>query len=283
MKKGTSFFYIFLLILVAFLCTCKVSVEETDLLRKPDVDLSDKQVTIIIQKINSETDYINIYRKTTTEKDPPEEKIGIIYPSNNDDMTYRFIDTLVFEDESYSYRVRYHDDSGYRYTEWSNEIDIENINYAYAPDKKLAYQVPDNTRFLYDDTNFTLTISGTVTNPEISNFTNDYQPMLIVSSEDATQVFKISTQALTNSEAITLRDRLPLDFMDKTITIEGIVAQQNEYYNPDELDENKKKIKLIRWTPPTSIKIAGHSENTLYIPSSAASAGTDYSANIIYK
>lgn len=280
MKKGIAFFYIFLLILATFLCSCKVSVEDKNLMRKPDVDLSDKQVTIIIQKINSDTDYINIYRKSTTTRDAAEERIGIIYPENNDDMTYRFIDTLVYEDETYSYKVRYHDNSGYRYSEWSNEIEIENINYAYAPDKKLAYQTPDNTRFLYNDTNYTLSISGTITNPEISNFTNDYQPMLIVSSEEATQVFKIRPQALTNGEIITLRDRLPASFMDKTITIKGIVAQQTEYYNPDETDDNKKKVKLIRWTPPTSIKIAGRSENTLFIPSSAASAGTDYSLNI---
>lgn len=280
MKKGIAFFYIFLLILTTFLCSCKVSVEDKNLMRKPDVDLSDKQVTIIIQKINSDTDYINIYRKSTTTRDAAEERIGIIYPENNDDMTYRFIDTLVYEDETYSYKVRYHDNSGYRYSEWSNEIEIENINYAYAPDKKLAYQTPDNTRFLYNDTNYTLSISGTITNPEISNFTNDYQPMLIVSSEEATQVFKIRPQALTNGEIITLRDRLPASFMDKTITIKGIVAQQTEYYNPDETDDNKKKVKLIRWTPPTSIKIAGRSENTLFIPSSAASAGTDYSLNI---
>ena len=296
MKKGSSFLFISLLILTGILVSCKVSVEDSHLSRKPDIDLSEKQVTLIIHKINSDTDYINVYRKETSKSDAPELCIGIVYPQKTDEITYRFIDTLVHEDTKYTYKVRYHDKSGYQYSEWSNEIDIEDFVNAYSFDKKLEYVASSDSRFIFDKTDYTLKITGTITSPEIRGFDSyilpsgvpdtvenrlySYQPMLILSYEDVKQVFKISRNSISNSEPITLRDRIPLSFMDKPIKVEGILAQKIEYVNPEETDQDKLTPKIIRWTAPTYIKVMGHGDNEIKIPSSAEAAGYDYSRRI---
>ncbi len=280
MKKGTSFFYCSLLLFCALFFSCKVSVEETNLLRKPDVDISSKQVTVIIHKINDSTNYINIYRKELSESDAEEYNIGIIFPSDTNEMTYRFIDTLIHENAEYTYQVRYHDESGYRYSAWSNEIIIENCTDAYDADKNLTYQVSDDTRFYFDKTDYQLTIDGIITNPEISNFSRDYQPMLIISYDDIRQVFKINPEVLTGNKAIALREKLPLSFMDKTIKVEGILAQLTEYENPEEEDEEKKVPRVIHWTNDTFIKVSGQTDNKIYVPSSAGEAGLDNSRKI---
>ena len=277
MKKESSIFSIFAIILGIFLCSCKVSVEDTNLSRKPDIDITEKQVTLIIHKINSETDYINVYRKDTSKTDSTEICIGIVYPQKTDEITYRFIDTLVYEDEKYIYKVRYHDKSGYQFSEWSNEIYIEDFIDAYDTSKHLSYNVPDNSRFYYDVTDYSLTLSGTIGLPDIQNFEDEYQPMLILSYDDIRQVFKIRPQAISNNEPITLRDRIPLTFMDRTIRVEGIVAQKTEWINPDEEDEDKKIPKMIRWTIPSYIKVSGKNDNEITVPSSAQTAGIDYS------
>ncbi len=280
MKKGTSIFYCFIIFLCSLLCCCKVSVEETNLLRKPDVDLSSKQVTVIIQKINDTTDYINIYRKDLTLKEDQEFNIGVIFPSETDEMTYRFIDTLIQENSEYTYQIRYHDESGYRYSAWSNEILIEDHADAYDADKILSYQVSDDTRFYFDTTDYQLTIDGIITEPEISNFSRDFKPMLIISYDDVRQVFKFNPEVFTSNKAISLRDKLPLSFMDRTIKIEGILAQQTEYENPEEEDEEKKIPKVIHWTADTYIKVSGYPDNEIYVPSSAGEAGLDNSRKI---
>ena len=63
MKKGTFVFYTLFLFLCFFISACKVEVQDQKLLQKPDIDISDKQVTLIIHKISSTTGYINIYRQ----------------------------------------------------------------------------------------------------------------------------------------------------------------------------------------------------------------------------
>lgn len=277
MKKRSSFFYCLLLVLTSFICSCKMSVEETNLVRKPDVDLSNKQVTIIIHKISNTTDYINIYRKDESVSDGKEETIGILYISDTDEITYRFIDILVHENSEYSYKVRYHDKDGYHNSAWSNVITIEDHNDAYDADKKLAYQVSEEARFIFDSTDYQLTFDGEITNPEISNFDRDYQPMLILGYDNVKQVFKINATVLTSYKPISLRDKLPLTFMDKKIKVEGILAQKTEYMNPDEGDEEKRIPKVIHWTPPTYIKVSGQADNEIYVPSSAGTAGIDYS------
>ena len=104
MKKGTSFFYTFISIICLALCSCNISLVDTDLMSKPEVDCSDNQVTISIHKINSGTDYINVYRK---ESDDEEVICGIIFPKDlsNKSTLYYFIDSLVKTNKKYQYKI----------------------------------------------------------------------------------------------------------------------------------------------------------------------------------
>lgn len=279
MKKGTFVFYTLFLFLCFFISACNVEVKDPKLLQKPDVDISDKQVTLIIHKISATTSYINIYRQEITDDETPADivNIGIIYPNaiTNDDKTYRFIDNLVHSKTDYIYRVRYADKDGYQYTNWTNVVSIdEEFQGAYPPAVNLTYQCPSTIAFTYDETDYKLILSGSVTAPAITDF-SDYQPMLIVNNMLKTEVFKISTTALSQRDPIYLKDHLSADFLDRPIIIEGIVAQKNEYVNPT-APMNERVLKAVYWTEPKKIKINAYSDNIITVPSVHNTAGFDY-------
>lgn len=283
MKKRTLFFCILVSIFAALFLSCKVDVADKNLLLKPDIDVTSKQVTLIVHKISNDTSYINVYRETIddTQEINPMYNIGMIYPKavGSDEQTYRFIDKLVNVDSTYRYRARYFDADGYHYTEWSNTITIEtDFEEAYAKTTTLSYKASDTIGFTFDEINYTLKLNGALTVPAIRSF-NTYQPMLIVSNGLASQVFKISPETLTQREPISLKDRLPTEFMDKTIIIMGVLAQDTEYVNPEAAAADRI-IKNIHWTAPTNIKVNGYSDNALFIPSSTANTGLDYTSSV---
>ncbi len=276
MKKGTSFIYITVSILCLMLCTCKLSLEDTELFQKPDLDLSNRQVTLIIPKLNNSTDYINIYRKQSNNDD---EVVGLIFPKDlpSGDSTYRFIDDLVVEGKKYKYQVRYHDNKGFQYSHWTDEIKIQNITNAYTESQELTYTV-GSAKLTFSSEDTKLQVTGTITAPsDIPNFSTEYTPALIIKTSDKTQVFDVSQDFITGSDFVTLRGMLPLSFMDTPITIVGLIAQKKEYVDPNETDETKRVIKFIRWTSLTSININGHRDNTITVPSQSGAAGYDYS------
>jgi len=279
MKKTAFIFFSCFIIFLFF--SCNVDIKDTNLLIKPDIDISTQQTIVIVHKVNNDSSYINIYRQEVSNDDEvkPVYNIGLLYPKSIDtnEITYRFIDELVFKDTSYRYRARYCDEDGYHYTDWSNVIKVEsNFPTAYDSNKKIVYTGPSDIGFTFDEINYTLKLSAALTAPEIQSFT-DYQPMLIVNNGVNTQVFKISSDCLTNRQAITLKDRLPIDFLDRNIIIEGVLAQKYEYINP-EADAASRIIKSIHWTLPTKIKVNGYSDNIICIPSSLASSGLDYTS-----
>lgn len=282
MKKRTLIFYILVSVITAVFLSCKVDVADKSLLIKPDIDLTSKQATLIIHKISNETSYINVYRQTIDDslENNPVYNIGVIYPKTVDsnEQTYRFIDKLVNVDSVYRYRARYFDSDGYHYTDWSNSITIESdFEEAYPKSTALYYKASDSIGFTFEDTNYTLKLSGALTLPSIRSF-SDYQPMLIVSNGLSTQVFKIPPESLTQREIITLKDRLPVEFLDRTIVIIGVLAQKTEYTNPEAAAADRI-IKSIHWTAPTSIKVNGYSDNAILIPSSKANSGLDYTSS----
>lgn len=279
MKKGTFIFCTFFLFLCFFISACKVEVKDPKLLQKPDVDISDKQVTLIIHKISATTSYINIYRQEITDDEEPADiiNIGIIYPNStpNDDKTYRFIDKLVHTKSNYIYRVRYADSDGYQYTNWTNAVTIEEeFEGAYPPSANLTYQCPSTVAFTYNDTAYKLTLSDPLISPAITDF-SEYQPMLIVNNVLKTEVFKIAPEALSQREPIFLKDHLSADFLDRPIIIEGIVAQKNEYVNPS-APVTERILKAVYWTEPKKIDINAYSDNIITVPSAQNTAGFDY-------
>ena len=274
MKKEKLWFLV-----ISFMClilsTCKISVEDTDLMQKPDYDRSSKQVTLIIHKINSDTDYINIYR---SEAGGSEIACGLLFPSDwpSSNQTYPFSDLLVKEEKKYKYRARYHDSKGYHYTNWTEEILIEGITDAYEYSDTLTYS-GSSARFNFDSTDYTLALNTALTAPTaITDFDTHYKPMLLISKSDETQVFAVDQDFIEANKSISLRGLLPLSFMDRPIKILGILAEKKELFNPDETDESKQHTKFIYWTEPLPLKIYGKSDNTITVPAESGAAGHIY-------
>ena len=286
MKKGFSLFCIISALLCFSLLGCKLKVEEEkeELVQKPDLRNIDGRVTLIIPKINSKTYYINIYRKDGSN----EEIVGVIYPKEipSEDITYDFIDKLVIENEEYKYQIRYHDSDGFHYSDWSDELKVQNITGAYPAGTVLVYGLENtNTKFQFSETDFTLkVIHGAITAPSaITNFSTDYIPALVIKSGSDIRAFEIKTDPedfLNGTNPISMRGLLPNDFKDKDISIVGLVGETKEYINPAETDETKLIAKYIRWTPVKSISVSGHSGGTIMVPSESGSKGHDLSRSV---
>lgn len=275
MKKVTSYVYIILAFMGITFFSCNLRLEDTSLSDKPGVNVTSNQITLIIPKISADTKYINVYRR---DKDNDTiVNIGVLYHPQaleNDNKNYCYIDTLVTTGKFYDYRVRYYSRGEYTYSEWSDKIKIETGTASYASTYHLSYQA-NNATLIYDRTNYTLTIDGTIIEPDFSEFTSEhYKPMLIIKSPDATQAFEINSTA--DGTVITLRGMLPLDFLDKDLTIEGIVGQKTIYDDPTK-PEDERQIKSVVWTAPTVITLFGAGSNKINVPAQTGSAGLDYS------
>lgn len=267
MKK--IFLSLLVLIPVFAVLSCKFKLKEEELLPKPTVRYN-KEVTISILKKSSTTKYINIYRKDKTEDS--ETPIGIVYPKS--DESYIFSDDLVFSNHEYSYRVRYSDEDGYTYTEWSDPVKITD---GYSEYDKLKYS--DKTlSFKLDETNYSLKIIGEVYLPEIEDFEKDYKPMLIISCPAKTQLFELSS--LEENTIIPLRGNLPSDFIARDITIKGILAQKVTYTKSE--NDSKKDIESILWTEPSEVTVLNSKGNTIFIPELSGSDGIDYSRSAAF-
>lgn len=271
MKKGTSFFTVISIMCLVF-CTCNISLEDTDLMRKPDIYPSSKQVTLTIHKINSSTDYINVFR---SESGGSEITCGLIYTKDHPNATtYPFSDTLIKEGKKYKYRVRYHDSKGYYYSAWTDELKIQDID-AYNSSAVLTY-TDSGAKFSINTTDYTISLTSALTAPTVITDFDKYIPMLIATAEGKTQLFELNDDFISATDSISLQGILPLDFMDRDIAITGILAQKKEMLHPDEADESKKIMQFIRWTEPLELAIQGKRDNIVNIPSQSGQAGLDY-------
>lgn len=274
MKKRSSFFVFLIAILSLSVFSCKIKIEDTELFDKPLVNVTSKQVTLIIPKMSNDTDYINVYRRD--KKNDKIINIGIIYPDalENDGKNYSYIDELVKKGHSYDYRTRYHTNGEYFYSEWSDNIEIKTTYNFYADSDVLVYK-PGSSYLLYNKDDYTLTITGTITAPTaITDFSTDFTPMLIIKSKKVTQVFKIPS--IADTYKIPLRTILPLDFMDTPITIEGLVGQKNIYVDAS-VPDDERVTKTVIWTEPAAIEVQGAgSEKKITVKSQSGNEGLDY-------
>lgn len=278
MKKGTLFSFFLITIIGFTVSSCKLKVEDANLYDKPGVNVTAKQVTLIIPRINTETKYINVYRRDKQNDDVI--NIGILYHPlalENDKKNYSYIDSLVKTGHSYEYRVRYNIKGEYFLSEWSDRIEIKDDYDFYDDSVEFAYQT-DNAKMIFEKTDNTLTIEGTITEPTFEEFASEhYKTMLIIKSDKATQAFEISSTA--NNTQIPLIGLLPNSFLDTDISVEGIVGQKIIYADDDEnIPENERQIKSIIWTEPAAIEIEGAgSAKKIKIASQTGSEGLDYS------
>ena len=285
MKKGTSFILLFAAILGITFSSCKLKVEDENLYDKPAVSITKDQVTVVISRVSVDTKYINIYRRD--KQNDEVYNIGILFHPEallEDNKNYIYVDSLVKEDHSYDYRVRYRINDEYFYSEWSNTIEVTSENNAYEESVNLTYQANGAT-LIYEKTDFTLKIDGNMTAPDFPEFsTENYKPMLIFKSDKLTQAFEIAS--IADDTIIELRGLLPSEFLDTNISILGIVAQKIIYDDDtfeddadgDGIEDNKKAKKTIVWSEPTELDLIGAgSSKTIYIPSQSGTAGLDYS------
>lgn len=260
---------------IPLILSCNFSFTSADLLTKPDVEAKNSIITISIPRQSDDTKYINIYRKDVDDSDENVINIGLIYPSAMDTVgsSYLFSDSLIYKEHTYTYMVRYAEGDEYYYSEWSNEVTTDG---GYDVDKTLKYK-DNSATFTISETDYTLTLMGDILNPDIPEFSdenNPYEPKLIVSANDKTQVFSIGE--LTDNTIIPLRGLLPSHFLDTEVTIIGVVAQKTEYLPQDDPDA-EPIVKRIFWTEPTEIKLSGFQNKTVYIPSANGDDGVDFS------
>lgn len=276
MKKGTSLFFISIAILGITLFSCKLKIEDTDLYDAPLAHITESQITIVIPKMNSDTKYINIYRRDKTDNNEI-INIALLYQPlalEKDNKTFIYTDSLVLQNHSYDYMVRYYSDGEYYYSAWSEIIEVETGTYSYPAGTSLKFET-SGAKLIYEKSNHTLTINGTITIPGITNFATEYYPMLIIKSETATQTFLISS--IADGTDIPLVGMLPQEFLDTDITIQGIVGQKLEF---DDISKpvNEWQLKSVSWTEPAPITVIGAgSSKIINIPSQNGSEGFDYS------
>ena len=291
--------------------SCNFKFGDPSLLTEPTVDYANSILTISIPRQSKSTQYINVYRQDVTDAKEDEYdsvdiiNIGLILPENltSGGNSFQFQDSLVKKSHKYRYRVRYCESSGYYSTEWSAPVEISSVN-AYESDAVLTY-IADSLSFDYDETYFTLTLSGTVTTPKVIS---DFTPALIVKIVDSqtVKVFEISNDSITSQKAISLRGILTSDFFDSNIQILGIVAQKKQYANEDsdvdiaslssgdsssssaegetssesEEEEDEKPIMRIIWTEPVSIPVTGHDDNILSLSAYTSTEVFDFSQSV---
>lgn len=218
--------------LLLFLSSCNFSYEPINQSSPPTVDYNNKAIVISIPKKINTAKYISIYRIDTTENSSNDENeniqnIGILYPQFSDTVGAAFIfyDSHILKNHSYKYQIRYTDSDEYIYTKWSNDIIAKD---GYDSTIQMTYDTK-NAYLSYDDTFYSLKISGEIIPPTIENFDEDFKPMLIIKTEEKTQVFPV--QSIEEGSTLQLRGILPSSFLDRPITIVGIVPQKNTYVN----------------------------------------------------
>ncbi len=282
MKKGTSFFYIFIAILGITFSSCNFKLKESNNYNKPDVKLTDKEIIIVIPCINTKTKYINVYRRDKINDEVV--NLGVLFHPEAleaDHKNYYFIDETVERTHTYDYRARYCISGKYYYTDWSEEKEIPDStvfyadgSYSFAYNAQSAEVIIDNPNGIY-----TMEFSGTITEPDFPDFNStDYKPALIVSSETTTQTLLLTS--ITSGSPMKLTDFLPSIFLDTDIKIEGIVGQKIEYDDPSK-PADEQKIKSIIWTQPAAIAVDGYNpEGTINIPSITGIDGHDYSRSV---
>ena len=281
MKKGTSIFLFLITFLGITLFSCKLEFDDTNLYDKPGVDLSDKQVTLIIPKVNSKTKYLNVYRR-----DKETDVVTTIALLNhplallNDNKNYRFIDKLIKDGHSYDYRVRYNIDGEYYYTKWSDVIEIKASEFdsCYFESVNLTFKTT-GVSLKYNKDKQTIEINGTIVEPDFPEYiTDSYYPMLIIQSETATQTFALPS--IASGTTLPLLGLLPPEFQDTELTINGIVGQKM-IFDDDSKPIEDRLIKEVIWTEPTAIKVTGvGSSQKIVVPSQLGTDGFDYSASI---
>lgn len=250
--------------------SCNLVLQEEKIYEKPTVKVGKAEIFVAVPYIDNTTKYINVYRKDKDEN--VEVSLGVLYPAAFDGSIYNFVDSYVKKDHTYSYKARYSTEDGYAYTHWSDEIKAEG---GYDEAAKLSYS-SSSAYLKLNESDYSLQVNGEITSPDISDFDEKFSPMMIVSNGTKTEVFKVDS--IEDKAIITLRGRIPEDFLNKNITIVGITAQ---VISLKDKDDKNSRIENLYWLPPMEIQVQDKKNNTFVVPSLDGSDGIDYSRNVI--
>ncbi len=277
MKKRIFLLYIFIAFAAFILSSCQLTITDTELLTKPGVSNSTTKnsINISISKLNNETKYIHIYRQDTSLEKPDTVIIGLLYPEafEASENSYIFPDELLYKNHTYKYKVRYCDNDGYHYTEWSNEIKVSENQSAFDDTVNFEYISNSTVYFWYHDEFYTISLNGELGMPAFEG-SEEFSPMLIVESAEKTQLFLLPS--LEDSTTLNLRGGiLPSDFLGTPLKFPGIVGQKKIYANPD-AEEADKIVKFVIWTPATAIPLQNYSDQII-IPTLEGNTGIDFS------
>lgn len=261
------------------LISCNFTVEDTSLLNKPDIEETSAGIGVRIPVLNATTQYINLYRRDVTDTNTGTNakiiSLGILFPQviGNQTSSYFFEDINIYKTHKYQYYVRYTDNDGISYTSaWS---DVAKAKSGFDSEIPLTYNT-STVKFSFNEKNQTLKIHGTILPPGIPDFNENYVPVISVKSDTASEVFELGE--LSEDEPINLRGILSSDFMDKEITIIGILGQKKEYIDTTNTVQAKtKQVKRIIWTEPAEMNITGHKDGKITIKSDSGTNGYDYS------
>lgn len=279
--RFSKILFSFMVISISLL-SCKIELEEEIKFAPPTCNADNgSSVSISLKKYNSDTEYINIYRKDITDgnSNEPFINIGLIFPENlsEEKEVNTFTDKLVKNGHSYIYYARIFDGEKYIKTQESNKVKIPNDASCFNDTDTFTYDI--SATFTYSKEDYTITIEGTVTPSTLLPISTGYKPVLIVSSSKKSETFPLPT-TLDNS-TISLRGILSDDFFDTNITVEGICGQKIEYDNSNtSIEEDKRPIKRIFWTEPKNITLSGCKKNQFTVPDNSNNHGFDYSRRI---
>ena len=95
----------------ALFCSCNWNLNQTSYLDRPDIDVEERGFLICGSHVNTDTEYINIYRQDVTDEGNTKiEPVAILFPKGNEDpndQTFRYRDKNVKATHKYRYYVRF--------------------------------------------------------------------------------------------------------------------------------------------------------------------------------
>lgn len=268
MKKYTFGIYLsFALAAVLLGCSSQTTEENV-----PEVANTTSGITISV-KPDSGTKYINVYRQNMTVANSPVVSLGELLPDDEFPSTVLFIDRFALNGIKYRYRIRFYALEKYSYTDWTGSI-TSACTLTDAPN----YTSAAGAKMTFAEDGYTLTLSGTVTEPTLTLLTGE-----TLTPKVALQTVPADTSVKTESSVFTLKaitdgtvfdgnKMLPYSFRNVPLKVLGLVAEisfaptasgkYTEYYWSEPLSASLVKMVESVETPITTFTVVFSADPT---------------------
>lgn len=244
---------------------------------------------IVSFAVDEKAKYVNIFRREVISVDPEEygevENIGQVIPVKNQETAFTFTDRLLCKGVLYQYRVRYCIGNFYYFSNWSDAKKTDDSDF--ITEDQLAYEVPVDCYFLYNEKTSSLMLKGGEIAPPACDDGNMMAALVFSYKENNSvhsRVFSLfeETPNVLENTVIDLRSLLSSDFFGKDISLDYILAEKITEGGINIDDEEKKKVyyEIVTWTLPSKIPLKNESDEELEsikIKIKTADNGHDYS------